>query len=120
MQPISCRIALQVDPTPAPMPPQFQQPDWLSAARMYFGLAARACPQTSIPESLTGAMQDDFVASRRASPDIGAEDFARWLTCTRLLAGSMLEGEVSHEHYLRAKQLEAARCQRLKAASVQL
>ena len=87
---------------------------------MYLGLAARACPQTSIPEGLTGAMQDDFVASRRASADIGADDFARWLTCTRLLAGSLLEGEVSKDHYLRAKQLEAARCERLKASGVQL
>ena len=39
---------------------------------------------------------------------------------TRLLAGSMLEGEVSHEPSKRAPPLEAARCERLKAASVQL
>ena len=120
MQPISCRVALQVEPAPAPMPPQLENAEWLSAARMYFGLAARASPQTSIPEALTTVMQDDFVAERRARPDIGADDFARWLTCTRLLAGSLLEGEVSKDHYLRAKQLEAARCERLKASSVQL
>tara|TARA_B100000795_G_scaffold5607_1_gene4109 strand:- start:1490 stop:1903 length:414 start_codon:yes stop_codon:yes gene_type:complete len=120
MQPISCRIALQVDPAPAPMPHQMQQAEWLGAARMYFGLAARASPQTSIPEALTTVMQDDFVAERRANPDIGADDFARWLTMTRLLAGSMLEGEVSQEHYTRAKDLEVHRVARLKTASVTL
>ena len=64
-----------------------------------------------------GTMQDDFVVSRRSAPEIGADDFARWLTCTRLLAGSALEGEVSREHYARAKQLEALRCQRLEPSN---
>ena len=102
------------------MPPQLDQAEWLSAARMYFGLAARASPQTSIPDALTAVMQDDFVAERRARPDIGADDFARWLTMTRLLAGSLLEGEVRQEHYTRAKDLEAHRVARLKTASVTL
>ena len=92
----------------------------LSSPSRAIGVAARACPQTNIPEALTGAMQDDFVASRRASPDIGADDFARWLTVTRLLAGSTLDADVSADHYARAKQLEAARCERLKESSVQL
>ena len=120
MLPLPCRVALRLEPVVPPAPPELQQPAWLDAARLYIGVAARACPQTNIPEALTGAMQDDFVASRRASPDIGADDFARWLTVTRLLAGSTLDADVSADHYARAKQLEAARCERLKESSVQL
>ena len=73
-----------------------------------------------VPEEMTALLQDDFVRSRQATPSITAEDFARWLTTTRLLAASHLEPAVRPEHYHAVKALEMQRLERRRAKDVAL
>ena len=85
MLPLKCTVPLRVMPMPPPPPPETATPGWRAAARQYLGLVTRL--QHSISgmgeEGLAKRAQDDFVAARQADTKVGADDFARWLTCTR-------------------------------------
>jgi len=117
MLPLDCQVPLRVQPEAQHSPPQLQQSDWLRAARIYMGLAARA-QELSLPEGYASQLQEDFVRSRAEKPEITAGDFSRWLTYMRLHAASMLSAEITDEHYRYIKQLERARCERLNARQV--
>ncbi|EOD32226.1 hypothetical protein EMIHUDRAFT_202875 [Emiliania huxleyi CCMP1516] len=111
------QVALAVQPD-APQPPPLDAAS-LEAARTYLGLAVR-CLSSLKPtdEKLAAALQDDFVAARRADATVSPDDFSHWLTCARLHAASCLATEVSIEHYMHAKQVEAARVARLRQVEV--
>ena len=49
---------------------------------------------------------------------MNADDFARLLTLTRLVAASALAPAVTMEHYAHAKALEMARCARVRSREV--
>ena len=84
----------------APVPAELSSSEWLGAARTYLGLVSRAQHHLAgMAESLTQALQDDFVAARKADPKVSGEDFGRWLTLTRLVAASGLAEAVELKHY---------------------
>ncbi len=121
MLPFGAALPLQLSPTAPPPPPEANSAEWLGAARTYLGLAVRAQKAlASISPELTAALQDDFVECRKRDPKVGADDFGRWLTYARLVAASELEPSVEMCHYERAKQLEGARAQRLRARQVEV
>ena len=111
------QVALAVQPD-APQPPPLDAAS-LEAARTYLGLAVRCLSSLKpMDEKLAAALQDDFVAARRADATVSPDDFSHWLTCARLHAASCLATEVSIEHYMHAKQVEAARVARLRQVEV--
>ena len=71
-----------------------------------------------MPESVAAVLQNDFVSARKTSRDVSADDFAHWLTCSRLHAASLLSTQMDESHYTYVKKLEAARVARLKPAEV--
>ena len=58
------------------------------------------------------------MAARQADASVSADDFARLLTLSRLVAASALAPAVEHEHYEHAKQLDAARIARVSSREV--
>ena len=119
MLPLGCEVPLRLDAAAAAPPAELATGSWLAMARAYVGLAVRA-QRLEVPEEMTALLQDDFVRSRQATPSITAEDFARWLTTTRLLAASHLEPAVRPEHYHAVKALEMQRLERRRAKDVAL
>jgi hypothetical protein len=90
-----------------------------TAARRYLGLASRLQHRLSaIGPELSQLAQDEFVTARQADPSVNADDFARLLTLTRLVAASALAPAVTMEHYAHAKALEMARCARVRTREV--
>ena len=123
MLPIRTSLPLRVQPNAAPPPAETSTSDWLDAARRYLGLVVRAQHRlvgAAQSAEAAKAMEDDFVAARRANPKVSADDFAHWLTCARILAASTLEGQVEMSHYEHARKLDAERCSRLHARDVAL
>ena len=53
-------------------------------------------------------------------PRAGPDDFARWLTCARLVAASALSPTVELAHYEHAMKMEAARLERLRKPAVEI
>ncbi|KAL1499311.1 hypothetical protein AB1Y20_011519 [Prymnesium parvum] len=98
-----------------PAPPQHAE--WLGAARAYIGLASRLQHRLTMDEAITQSLQDDFVSCRKRDAAVGADDFGRWLTLTRLYAASFLSEAVDTSHYQLARKLDSARDERLKASS---
>ena len=118
MLPISCQVPLQVALTAEPDEHASQTEAGL-LLRQYIGLAALMQHRlTSIASEVAKVAEDEFVAARQADPSVSAEDFARLLTCTRLLAASSLAPDVTFEHYQHAKTMEAARLARLNSSEV--
>jgi len=115
MLPCAVQVPLRVQPLVAPADARLSDDVFLRGARAYLGLAARAI-ELSVPAELAASLQEDFVASRAKEPDVTAQDFSHWLTCTRLHAASMLAAEVTFDHYAHVKQLDVARRERLRAA----
>jgi hypothetical protein len=114
--PFDVTVPLQLQPDPPPKPAELQSIDWLEHARAYLALVVRLQHrlQATKPE-LQQALQEDFVAARRADPTVTAEDFARWLTCARLHAASVLAMDVDISHYGHVRQLDAVRRERLSS-----
>lgn len=61
------------------------------------------------------ALRDDFVSSRKIDAGITADDFARWLTCTRLHAATFLSDSVGEDNYAHAKAMDTERRRRMGA-----
>ena len=100
MLPFETSLPLQLAAEAAPIPAELSSSEWLGAARTYLGLVSRAQHHLAgMAESLTQALQDDFVAARKADPKVSGEDFGRWLTLTRLVAASGLAEAVEFKHY---------------------
>ena len=120
MLPIGCQVPLRVAPTGAPPPTAaWATAEGRAAIRRYIGLASGA-QRANLPISpeLSRLAQDEFVAARQADASVSADDFARLLTLSRLVAASALAPAVEHEHYEHAKQLDAARIARVSSREV--
>ena len=121
MLPFETKLPLRVDPAAANRPAEWSTPGWLLAARAYLGLASRMQARLGAMEpALSKRAQEDFVAARQQDASVSADDFARLLTCTRLVAASMLAATEDSEHYEHAKALEAMRTARLRSRDVEL
>jgi len=112
-----CQVPLAVCPSGAPMPAALSDASFLNAARCYLGFASR-CVGLEMPEPVAQALQNDFVNARKANQQISPDDFAHWLTCSRLYAASLLANQIEESHYAYARQLEAERVARLRPAEV--
>merc|ERR1711991_1265551 len=100
MLPFDTTLPLRVDPCAASRPSEWSSPSWLVAARAYLGLASRMQARLGAMEPrLSKRAQEDFVVSRQQDASVSADDFARLLTCTRLVAASMLATAEGAEHY---------------------
>lgn len=69
-----------------------------------------------MPEPVSTALQNDFVAMRKAKQLVSPDDFAHLLTLTRLHAASLLATQIDESHYARAKAIEALRMERCLTA----
>lgn len=112
-----CHLPLHIQPSAAPLPAALADPSLLHAARGYLGLAARSVV-LDMPEPVALALQNDFVNARKVSKEVSPDDFAHWLTCSRLHAASLLATQIDESHYAHVRQLEASRVARLRAAEV--
>jgi len=118
MLPINCQVPLRVSPC-GPPPGELAQLEVRQSAQRYLGLAARMQYNLSaIGDELSKVAQDDFVAARQVDSSVSADDFARLLTVSRLVAALALAPSVSMEHYTHAKQLEAMRAARVRSREV--
>eukprot|EP00900_Chrysochromulina_parva_P017564 jgi/Chrpa1/25809/Chrysochromulina_OHIO_Genome00001623-RA len=115
---IGCQLPLRVAPV-TPSAAALAPAEARTAARRYLGLASRLQHRLSaIGPELSQLAQDEFVTARQADPSVNADDFARLLTLTRLVAASALAPAVTMEHYAHAKALEMARCARVRTREV--
>jgi hypothetical protein len=112
-----CHVPLHIQPSAAPLSPSLAEPSLLHAARGYLGLAARSVG-LDMPEPVAIALQNDFVSARKVNKDTSPDDFAHWLTCSRLYAASLLARQIDESHYAHVRQLDAARVARLRPAGV--
>ncbi|MEE6486655.1 hypothetical protein FKM82_014659 [Ascaphus truei] len=117
--PSDCQVHLQ----PQLVPPNMEQymgallaaslPSLLNKFRIYLSLLRFL--DYSISEEVTKAVEDDFVDMRKSDPQsISADDLHRLLVVARLLSLSVGQTTLSRERWLRAKQLEMQRKNRLQ------
>ncbi|KAE8589534.1 hypothetical protein XENTR_v10017603 [Xenopus tropicalis] len=117
--PSDCHVHLQ----PQMMPPNLEQylgallaaslPSLLNKFRTYIGLLRLL--DYSISDEATKAVEDDFVEMRKNDPQsISADDLHRLLVVARLSSLSAGQTSLSREQWLRAKQLEQQRKNRLR------
>eukprot|EP01133_Synstelium_polycarpum_P016355 gene16355-19458_t len=83
----------------------------LDRLRLYICTAMNGSLQAS-SESVTKAIEDDFVLSRQNDPNTPQEIFHYWLTLTRLLTLSFGETQISLETWKYMKQMESNRLAR--------
>ncbi|KAK1312714.1 Mini-chromosome maintenance complex-binding protein [Acorus calamus] len=83
----------------------------LQAWRWYLA-TLRELPHSIEPE-MQKKIEDDMVKSRQEDRSLGANDFSRWMTMSRLISASLGETNLSLEHWKMAKELERLRKERL-------
>ncbi|KAK1285285.1 Mini-chromosome maintenance complex-binding protein [Acorus calamus] len=83
----------------------------LQAWRWYLA-TLRELPHSIEPE-MQKMIEDDMVKSRQEDRSLGANDFSRWMTMSRLISASLGETNLSLEHWKMAKELERLRKERL-------
>ncbi|XP_053548632.1 mini-chromosome maintenance complex-binding protein [Bombina bombina] len=116
--PSDCQVHLKPEITP-PNPEQYMSalltaslPSMLNKFRVYLTLLRQL--DYSISDEVTKAVEDDFVDMRKNDPQsISADDLHRLLVVARLLSLSAGQTTLSRERWLRAKQLEMQRKNRL-------
>ncbi|XP_069823845.1 mini-chromosome maintenance complex-binding protein [Dendropsophus ebraccatus] len=117
--PSDCQVHLKAEVCP----PSLEQymaallsatlPSLLNKFRMYVSLLQLL--DYTISEEITKAVEDDFVDMRKGDPQsISADDLHRLLVVARLLSLSAGQTSLSHETWLRAKELETQRKSRLQ------
>ncbi|KAM4635894.1 mini-chromosome maintenance complex-binding protein [Discoglossus pictus] len=117
--PSDCQVHLK----PEISPPNMEQymsalltaspPSMLNKFRIYLSLLQLL--DYSISDEVTKAVEDDFVDMRKSDPQsISADDLHRLLIVARLLSLSAGQTTLSRERWLRAKQLEIQRKNRLQ------
>lgn len=117
--PSDCQVLLK----PQMCPPSLEQymeallsatlPSLLNKFRMYLSLLQLM--DYTISEEITKAVEDDFVDMRKGDPQsMSADDLHRLLVVARLLSLSSGQTSLSQERWLRAKELEIQRKDRLR------
>uniref|UniRef100_A0AAY4C751 Mini-chromosome maintenance complex-binding protein n=1 Tax=Denticeps clupeoides TaxID=299321 RepID=A0AAY4C751_9TELE len=117
--PSDCRVHLQPQLTPPDLEEYLgavqaaQLPSQLNKYRTYLSVAREL--DYNIAEEVTKAVEDDFVDMRKDDPQsISAEDLHRLLVVSRLLSLSFGQTSLSRDTWLRAKNLEMVRMNRIQ------